>query len=311
MRILVLGAGAIGGYFGGRLLEAGADVTFLVRPRRAAQLASDGLVVESTHGNIKRPVRHVTDLASPSAYDAVLLACKAYDLDDAVNAVRPGIAKSTAVLPLLNGVGHLSSLDETFGGASVVAGVCHISATVTAQGTIQHLDGAHALTIGARNPPQQEMVERLAKEFGRGRFSFKVSDDINRALWSKYAFLTTLAGMTCLMRAAVGDIAATRFGKSLTQELLSSTAEVAARSGYSLAPAWFEQSLALLTRDGSPFSASMLRDIERGGKIEAEHIVGDMLRRAETLGVAHDLLQVVYTQLKAYENRRDRERSEQ
>lgn len=305
MRVLILGAGATGGYFGGRLIEAGADVMFLVRAGRADQLARSGLVIESPFGNIRRPVPYVTELRSGQNYDLVLLACKAYDLENAVAAVRPAVGPNTAVLPLLNGMRHFDYLDTQFGADRVIGGLCAIAATVTPDGSIKHMNDFHVVTVGARQPRQQETVQRIAAVFRPAKFTFKVSDDIGTELWKKYAFLTTLAGMTCLMRASVGDIAATRFGKSLVRELLSVTAAVAEKSRHPLGHAWFDDTLALCTRDGSSFTASMLRDMERGGRIESEHIVGDMLQRAEALNIAHDILKVVLTHLQAYEHRRD------
>lgn len=306
MRVLILGAGATGGYFGGRLIEAGVDVTFLVRSGRAAQLAERGLVIESPFGNVAMPVPYVTDPSAAKNYDLVLLSCKAYDLEGAVAAIRPAVGKTTAVLPLLNGMKHFDYLDGEFGADRVIGGLCFIAATITPQGVIKHMNEMHGIVIGARHARQEPIVQEIAAVFGQGKFSFKVSDDIDGELWKKYTLLTTLAGMTCLMRASVGDIAATRFGNGLVRELLSITAAVAEKSGHPLSQAWFDETLSLLTREGSTFTASMLRDIERGGRIEGEHIVGDMRRRAEALAVPHDILRVVYTHLQAYENRRDR-----
>lgn len=305
MRVLILGAGATGGYFGGRLIEAGADVTFLVRAGRAAQLAAQGLVIESRFGNIKRPVPYITDLRAGQSYDLILLSSKAYDLEGAVAAIRPAVGTSTAVLPLLNGMRHYSYLDSQFGRERVIGGLCAIAATLTPEGTIKHMNDFHIVTVGARQPSHQGTVQRIAAVFQPANFTFKVSDNIEGELWKKYGLLTTLAGMTCLMRGSVGDIAATRFGKSLVREMLSITAAVAEKSGHPLGSSWFDDTLSLLTRDGSSFTASMLRDIERGGRIESEHIVGDMLQRAEALNIPHDILKVIYTHLQAYEHRRD------
>lgn len=305
MRVLILGAGATGGYFGGRLIEAGADVTFLVRAGRAAQLANQGLVIESQFGNIKRPVPTITDPRSGQSYDLLVLSCKAYDLEGAVAAARPAVGPSTSILPLLNGMRHFSYLDEQFGAERVIGGLCAIAATVTPDGSIKHMNDFHVVTVGARRPQQQETVQRISAVFRPANFTFKLSDNIEGELWKKYAFLTTLAGMTCLMRGSVGDIAATRFGKSLVRELLSVTAAVAEKSGHPLGQAWFDDTLSLLTRDGSSFTASMLRDMERGGRLESDHIVGDMLRRAEAHGIAHEILKAILTHLQTYEHRRD------
>jgi len=137
MKILVLGAGAIGGYYGARLIEAGADVTFLVRPGRAARLAADGLVVRSELGEFPQPVRCVDDAgvrASDVAYDLVLLACKGYDLASAMEAIAPAIGPRTRILPFLNGVSVYERLDARFGRAHVMGGVSQIATMLDSDG---------------------------------------------------------------------------------------------------------------------------------------------------------------------------------
>src|SRR5687767_6804742 len=138
MKILVLGAGGIGGYFGGRLLEGGADVTFLVRPRRRTQLQQDGLRVESPLGDIRLPARTVTDDELRPGYDVVLLTCKAYDIDSAMASVAPVVDRTCAILPLLNGLAHFDRLDARFGPDRIVGGTCSINVTLRSDGVVQH-----------------------------------------------------------------------------------------------------------------------------------------------------------------------------
>src|SRR4051812_47476011 len=145
MKTLIVGAGGIGGYFGGRLLEAGRDVTFLVRPRRQAQLAKDGLRVVSSHGDVHIPVPPtVAAEALRESFDLVLLSCKSYDLDSAMESFAPAVGPRTVILPLLNGMRHLEALDRRFGSARVLGGQCFISATLEADGRILHMNENHA-----------------------------------------------------------------------------------------------------------------------------------------------------------------------
>lgn len=302
MRILVLGAGAVGGYFGGRLVEAGGDVTFLVRPRRAAELAANGLAIASPAGDATLAVRTVTVPAAP--YDVVLLCCKAYDLAAAMESVAPAVGAESCVLPLLNGLRHLDLLDARFGAPRVLGGSCAIAATLGESGRILHLSEFHRMTFGERDGRRSERVTAFAALAARAKFGSVASDAILLEMWEKWVLLATLAGITCLMRASVGAIVATRDGKALTDELLAECSTIAAASGFAPRAEFLERTRGVLTARGSPFTASMLRDIERGGPTEGAHILGDLLQRARVLGVAAPLLRIATCHTEAYEARR-------
>jgi 2-dehydropantoate 2-reductase len=306
MRILVVGAGAIGGYFGGRLLEAGGDVTFLVRPRRAGALARTGLVIRSRLGDVdlpRPPVVLADALSAP--VDLVLLSCKAYDLDAAMDAVAPALGPETAILPLLNGMRHLDRLAERFGEARVLGGQCLVSAALDGDGRVLHLNDAASLSFGERRGGRSARVEAIAAAFAGARFESRVSAAILQEMWEKWAFIAAGAGMTCLMRGAIGDIVAGG-GAPLTLALIDECAGIAAAAGFALAPAALERMRGLFTAAASPLTASMLRDIERGAPIEADHVVGDLIARAPALP-ERALLRVAYAHLKAYEARRARQ----
>src|SRR5690606_12276361 len=156
MRILILGAGGTGGYFGGRLAQAGIDVTFLVRANRAAQLERDGLVIRSPLGDAALPVAHVTAEALPALarerpFDLVILSCKAYDLDGSIDAIAPAVGAGTTVMPILNGLRHYAALDARFGRDAVLGGLCFISATKADDGDLVQLDKPARLTLGERD----------------------------------------------------------------------------------------------------------------------------------------------------------------
>src|SRR6202167_4462874 len=162
MRVLVVGAGAMGGYFGGRLLQAGRDVTFLVRPRRQAQLAKTGLVIRSRFGDVSLPAPPtVTADALRAPFDLILLSCKSYDLQSAADSFAPAVGPNTAILPLLNGMGHIDYLAERFGGGAVLGGQCVISATLDAEGRILHLNDFHALSFGERDGSASARAEAI------------------------------------------------------------------------------------------------------------------------------------------------------
>ncbi len=307
MRILVLGAGAVGGYFGGRLAEAGADVTFLVRPGRAKQLAERGLVVRSKSGDIERPVPTVGRDSIPGPFDLVILTCKAYDLDDAMDAIAPAVGSETKILPLLNGLAHMEALDARFGEGRVLGGICHIGSTMTAEGDIRHLNPLQVLTLGPRSGVPSALCTGVAELLKDGPVKVVVSDGIMLNMWEKFVMLASMAAMTCLMRAAVGDIMEAKDGEAATLETLDECVRVATAAGYPPREKVLAQTRGLQTERGSTFSASMLRDIEKGGPIEGDHIVGDMLARARALDVATPNLRLAYCHLQAYQARRTRE----
>ena len=307
MRILVVGAGGIGGYFGGRLLEAGRDVTFLVRPRRAAELARNGLVIRSPKGDV-----HVPDPPTVSAerlsepFDLILLSCKAYDLEGAMDSFAPAVGADTAILPLLNGMRHLEMLEARFGARHVLGGQCLISAVLDAQGRVVHLNETHVLSFGERDGSASARAQAIASVLSGARFDARLSEAILQEMWEKWILIAALAGITCLMRAAIGDIVAAG-AADLAIALLDECNAIAARYGHRPSQAADQRGRAMLTAADSSLTASMLRDIERGAPIEAEHIVGDLLHRDGHNGNRSPLLRIANAHLKAYQARRERE----
>ncbi|HTR79459.1 MAG TPA: 2-dehydropantoate 2-reductase [Gemmatimonadaceae bacterium] len=306
MRILVVGAGAIGGYFGARLLQAGRDVTFLVRPRRAAQL-SLGLSVESPVGDIQLPgPPTVTSDAVRDAFDLVVLSCKAYDLDGAIDAFAPAVGPDTAILPLLNGMRHLDVLGTRFGPDRVLGGQCVISAALGPDGRILHLNELQSLTFGEQDGRRSARAAAIDDALSGARFDVTLSETIIHDMWEKWVFIAAAAGITCLMRATIGDIVAVG-GADLAHGLLDECARIAGAAGFPPRNAAIERSRATLGMPGSPLTASMLRDVERGARTEMDHVLGDLLRRGGTLVDHGSVLRIAHAHLAAYETRRERE----
>ena len=307
MKVLILGAGAVGGYFGGRLVQDGADVTFLVRPQRAQLLARTGLVIRSPLGDAQIPVRTALQDAVRPDYDLVMLSCKAYDLDASIAAIGGAMGPDTMLLPLLNGMAHLSKLEQAFGKARVLGGACYIASTLDADGAICHLSKFQGITCGTRagnHAHAERSLQELAQAYAVGSVEFKLSGDIEQDMWEKFVLLASLAAMTCLMRASVGEILAATDGEALMREMLSTSVAAAAAAGHAPRAESLQRTEGMLFARGSAFTASMLRDIESGGRIEADHIVGDMLRRARAAGIDARLLNTAFCHLQAYEARR-------
>ncbi len=307
MRILVVGAGAIGGYFGGRLLEAGRDVTFLVRGPRAEKLAKTGLVIRSQFGDANLPApKAVTAEALREPFDLILLSCKAYDLAGAIESVAPAVGPNTAILPLLNGMAHMDALAARFGARSVLGGQCQISTTLDDDGCILHLNNFHLLAFGERDGSPSPRIEAIASALSGARFEARLSKSIMLEMWEKWVIIASVAGITCLMRATVGDIVAAN-ATSLSTSLIDECTAIAAANGFAPRPQAVTLVRTLLTAPGSSFAASMLRDIERGAPIEADHIIGDLLARGQAQRQKYPLLSIANAHLKAYEARHARE----
>jgi 2-dehydropantoate 2-reductase len=289
------------------MLDAGCDVTFLVRPARAERLRQTGLIVESALGDIRRPVSVVTGEQLAPDWDVVFLSCKAWDVDDAIATMTPAMRPETKVLPVLNGLAHLDRLDAAFGSGRVLGGLCQIAATLTPEGAIRHLNQTHLLVFGHRMDAQRAFCETLIADVGRAAIDVRRSDAILLEMWEKWVMLATLAACTCLMRATVGDIVTVPGGEAFIAGLLDETQAIAGANGNPARSEVLARIRSTLTERGSVLAASMLRDLEAGGRIEADHIVGDLLRRGQEQGVVVPLLRVAYTHLKAYENRRDRQ----
>lgn len=305
MRILVLGSGATGGYYGARLLAAGRDVTFLVRPRSAQQLAENGLRVVSPHGDLfleHPPTVLMQDVRE--SYDLILLSCKAFDLDAAMDSLSPAIGPTSLILPMLNGMAHMGALDTRFGKEHVLGGVCFISAKRDADGTIRHLNDLAEILFGDRLVPTSPRLQAVQAALGDANFKATLMPDIQQRMWDKWAFLATAAGITCLMRASIGDIAVV--DPTIALRLFAECTAISTAEGYPPSVRVREREAGRLSQVGSTFTASMMRDLEDGAPVEAQHVLGDLLELGRKHGLSTPLLEVAFTHVRCYEERRKR-----
>lgn len=301
MRVLVIGAGALGGYFGACLVRAGRDVTFLVRPRRAEQLARDGLRIVSPNGDFAVPAAPVLagDLREP--FDLILVGVKSYSLDEAMDQFAAAVGPDTAILPILNGIGHLDRLSARFGAEHVLGGMANISAGVDAEGRVIQFFPNHDLVFGEIPGGSSNRTRAIEECFSGAGFSGRASDVVMLDMWEKFVQLGLGAGITCLMRASIGDILAAPGGREAMFQIFGECCAVATASGFTPRPAFIEFDTTLITAVGSPLKWSMLRDIERGSTTEGEHILGDLVARARALGVETPILNLARTHVAAYE----------
>jgi 2-dehydropantoate 2-reductase len=305
MRMLVVGAGAIGGYFGGRMLQAGRDVTFLVRPKRAAELANAGLVIKSPHGDVtlKNPPTVQADKLTEK-FDAVLLSCKAFDLEDAVQSFAPAVGAQTAVIPLLNGMLHLDVLDKKFGRERVLGGLCAIAVTLNEQREVVQLAPLQSLNFGERDGKMSDRVRAIADMMASGNFGSVASENVVQEMWEKWVFLASLAASTCLMRTSVGNILSAPGGKDFILGMLDESCAIATAEGFAPRAPFLERTRGMFTAEGSQMTASMFRDIKAGARVEADHVIGDLVARADAAKTPVPKLRTAYTHLKAYEKQR-------
>lgn len=307
-RILVLGAGGVGGYFGGRLVQAGADVTFLVRPARRERIQTDGLRIVSPLGDVTLPVKTVVAGELTSAYDLVLLTCKAYDLDSSMDAVAPAMQGDCTVVPLLNGLAHLERLDARFGRDHVIGGSCAIDVTLLADGTIRHGGTLQRIVFGERDGRPSPRTQALADALAASTLQWDHSDAVMLRMWEKLMMLSVLAGMTCLFRGNVAEIMSAPGGKETAEQALAANVEIATREGYVPTEEAVRAARSRLTDPNGTWSASMMRDMEAGRPVEADHVIGFMLDRATHHRIPTPLLSMAYTHLKTYERRRHDQR---
>lgn len=306
MRILVVGAGATGGYFGARLAEAGRDVAFLVRPARARRLRSTGLVVRSPHGDLRLHPELVTAEELRGTYDLVLLGVKAYALDVAVGDLVPAVGPHTLILPMLNGVRHIGLLIREFGSQTVLGGVCQVTAALGPDGTVTQLGGHHELSYGACHSPGPARIQDIDAELQGAGFAARLADDICREMWEKWVHVAAVGAVTCLMRGVIGEIVAVPGGRDFAERTVAECAAVAAACGQPVRAEVLQRTLAAVTEPGSDTASSLYRDLLRGGPVEADHILGDLVERADRRAVAVPLLRLAYTHLGVYQWSRGR-----
>lgn len=302
MRFLILGAGAIGGYFGAKLLKGGADVTFLVRPGRAAELESDGLVVKARDGEIRTRVRTLQQGQIEGPYDVVLLTCKAYDLEGAIEAVAPAIGPESVVLPLLNGILHIDILAERFGAARVLGGLTVINPVMLPDGTIEQSAVSMTITaIGELSGGGSPRCTAIQAALAAGGLAVDVAEDIHAAMWQKLYGFACNAAITSLTRSRAGVVARTAGGAQLVAQVLDETCRVLEAEGYRPSEQTPGLIRGLFAQAGSTYAPSLFVDMEEGRPTEGEHTIGDLVRRAGVRGVAVPVLNAALCNLQAYE----------
>ncbi|RBP93045.1 ketopantoate reductase [Cytobacillus firmus] len=302
MRILVVGAGAIGGYFGGRLLEKGEDVTFLVREKRKQQLEKYGLLVESVHGDMTFPeLKTIQSGEKADAFDVILLSTKAYHLEGAIKDIRPYTGGNTLILPLLNGIAHVDELTAAFGEANVLGGLCFIETTLGENGEVIQTSPVHDFVFGERSGEKTERILKLQEAFSGTKANFRLSENIEQEMWHKYLFISTLSGVTSLFRSPIGPIRDQTFGLNSVKEVLREASAIMRDLDAPLADGIEDAQVQKIKEMGYEMKSSLQRDMEKLQAIEADHFFGYLLKKAELLDLDAPIIGAIYANLKVYE----------
>jgi len=302
MRMLIVGAGSTGGYFGGRLAQAGRDVTFLVHAARAKQLAEHGLQILSPHGDITLRPQLVTAESLPGPYDAILLTVKAFSLEGALKDMAPAVGAQTMILPVLNGMKHVDTLRNRFGKESVVGCACKIAGSVDSEGRIVLANLVHDMAYGEMNGEESARIQGLDRFMRDAGFDARLSPDIEQEMWEKWILLAGMGGINCLMRGTIGEVAQAPKGSEFALGLLEEIVAVVRSVGVPPSDEFLTSAASALTTKDSTTS-SMYRDLQRGVHIEADQIIGDLVERAYAAAVKVPLLELIYTNLCVYQRR--------
>jgi 2-dehydropantoate 2-reductase len=309
MHTLVVGAGAVGGYFGARLAQAGRDVTFLVRARRAEEIKSKGLQILSPHGDLTLYPETLTSEKLTKPYDLILLAVKSYTLSGAMNDFAPAVGPETMILPALNGMRHIDLLIARFGKKAVLGGVCLVATEIDPEGRIQQLSGFQSIRYGELDGQSTERLRRVDETLGGAGFNASSSNQIMQDMWRKWVQLATLGSVTCLLRGNIGEVAAVPGGADISVAALRECSGIASACGYPQSDAFLEQQTVQLTTQGSQLASSMYRDFKKAAPVEVDTILGDLLERGQKHGLTTPILQAAFVCLSIYQRGLDRARA--
>jgi 2-dehydropantoate 2-reductase len=305
IRILVVGAGAVGGYFGGRLAQAGRNVTFLVRAKRGEQIRAQGLrILSANDGDFTVRPKVITAAQIASPYDVIFLSVKSYNLAGALDDFAPAVGPRTVIIPVLNGMRHLDVLTERFGKEAVLGGVCYVATEMDSHGRIIQLADFQSFDYGELDGKKTTRIEAVHQVFQGAGFDTAISGDILRDMWQKWVFLASLGAITSLLRGNIGEIAAVPGGADLSLSALRECAAIAGACGYPLSEAFLAAKSCQLTAPASSLTSSMYRDLKEQAPVEVDSILGDLIERGRQHGVSTPIVTAAFVSLTIYQQGR-------
>ena len=285
-KILIMGAGAVGGWFGGMLARSGADVTFLARGRQLEAMVSRGLRVESAAvGEFTVRPAAVERLDGGWTADLIVYCVKAYQNRDAIELIAPAVGSSTAILTLQNGVGGGDQLSEAFGGDRVLLGAAYVEAARSAPGVVTQA-GSCEIVFGEESGAQTERVRAIQGVFARAGIEARASTDILRDVWSKLVFICALSGMTCITRSSIADVMNTPATRDLARRVMGEAEAVGGAKGVKLAPDIVDSTMAHFEEHKEELISSMHSDLRAGNPLELSVLNGAISRMGKEADVA-------------------------
>jgi 2-dehydropantoate 2-reductase len=304
LRSAIVGSGGVGGYFGGRLAQAGVDVTFVARGAHLEAMRRHGLRVESIDGDfVVTPVDAVA-IADAVPVDAVLLAVKAWQIDDAAHALAPLLGPDTFVLPLQNGVDACDRVAAVIGSERVIGGVCRIVSFLAAPGVIRHIAAAPRIDLGERDGSRSQRVVQLVDELARAEgMAVVLSDKIDAAMWEKFVFIVPVSGVGAVTRVPLGVLRNVAESRAMLEAAMHEVAAVARARGVELAADVVPRTMTFVDALAGESTSSMQRDIADGRPSEFEDQVGAVVRIAAEVGVPVPVHAFLYASLRPLELR--------
>lgn len=303
MRIAIMGAGGLGGYIGGRLAHAGADVTFIARGQQLQAISQNGIQVQSVHGGFAvAPVRATSNPAEVGPVDLVLFCVKAYDAEVAAAQIKPLVGKQTAILPVLNGLDHLETLSTVLGPTHVLGGVSQITAHVVAPGFIEQVSANHTLDLGELNGGLSDRCRQIQQVLSASGIEVAVTPTIVEKMWWKLAAICGLSGVFSVVRSSADAIAQTAETLILVHQAVAECVAVAQASQISLSPALPDQIVNFVKNAPATLKPSMLIDLEHKRRLEVEALNGKISRLGKEMGIPTPVNDFIYACLKPHMN---------
>lgn len=301
MKIAVVGAGGVGGYFGARLAAAGEDVTFIARGPHLEAMGKAGLVVRSPRGDLHlQPVRATRDPAAVGPVDLIIIAVKLWSTEEAVESAKPLLGPHTGVISFQNGVDAVDILIRRLGRDHAMGGVAHIAAMIEAPGVIRHNGTMAKLTFGELDGAPSPRAKAFLEACTRAGIEAYLSGHIQRAIWEKFVFLVGLSGMTCLTRMPIGPIREDPLTREMLRDVMSEVVAVARARGIELPADTVDRQMQFTDRLPQNMVSSMLGDLRRGNRLEVEWLSGAVVRQGQEAGVPTPLNRAIYAALKLH-----------
>jgi 2-dehydropantoate 2-reductase len=302
MNIIIFGAGALGTYFGARWIESGANVSFFVREGRKKQIEREGLQVTSVKGDTK--ISSPTLLTNPSqasSPDLVLLGVKGYHLDETIPVLKEFVAKGAKVLPILNGIEHISILKEELGEEAVLGGLSYIIATLDDHGHVHHTSELHELIFGPLHPSQKEICTLLNEINKHAHFNSQLTSKIEEEMWKKYMFISAMSGVTTAGDIHTGIIREVPETLKLVEDVMLEVKTLASHYDVYINQEDIDRRMESFHSLPYEATSSMHQDKRKKNKLEVEHLQGGALRLAEQVQLKLPYTETLYRLIKPYE----------